>query len=98
MRAERRLARYNPSSAGGGEEFLVLLPSTDLDQATITAESLRDAVRHVSVPTRNDVIRMTVSIGGAIDRGESIENLIHRADEALYTAKRSGRDRVVMAA
>jgi diguanylate cyclase (GGDEF)-like protein/PAS domain S-box-containing protein len=92
------LSEVQPVIRWGGEEFLVLLPDTDPGQATITAEPLREAVRRVSVPTRNDVVRMTVSIGGAIDQGESIENLIHRADKALYTAKHSGRDRVVMAA
>ncbi|PPQ31805.1 sensor domain-containing diguanylate cyclase [Rhodopila globiformis] len=92
------LAETQPVVRWGGEEFLVLLPSTDLDQATATAERLREAIRHASVPTRNGVIRMTVSIGGAIGQGESIENLVHRADTALYTAKRNGRDCVVMAA
>jgi hypothetical protein len=70
----------------------------DAGQARATAGHLCDAVRRISVRTRNDVIRMTVSIGGALSHGESIEALLRRADEALYAAKRGGRDRVVMAA
>jgi diguanylate cyclase (GGDEF)-like protein/PAS domain S-box-containing protein len=93
----RTLGEAQPIIRWGEEEFLVLLPSTSFEQAKATAEHLCDAVRQISVRTRNDVIRMTISIGGAISRGESIESLIRRADEALYAAKHGGRDRVVMA-
>ena len=94
----RTLGETQPIIRWGGEEFLVLLPGTSADQARATTERLCDAVRHISVRTRNDAIRMTVSIGGALACGEGIETLLHRADEALYAAKRGGRDRVVMAA
>jgi diguanylate cyclase (GGDEF)-like protein len=81
----------------GGEEFLVYSPQTDLDGTRALAERLRkhvamDAVSGLPV---ND--RVTISIGLATWEGpeDSTENLIARADQALYRAKAEGRDRVV---
>lgn len=82
----------------GGEEFLVLLPDTDVQAAAELAERIRRKVaarvaRHAS--TQECV---TVTAGVATLRlRETIESTIHRADLALYQGKRSGRDRVVVA-
>ncbi len=80
----------------GGEEFLVVLPSTDADLAAHMAQRLRAAICGVRVRISTGELAMTVSIGVALDRGGGPENLVHRADEALYAAKRNGRDRVIM--
>lgn len=81
----------------GGEEFAVLLPDTDAGGAAMAAERLRSAVE----ASGNDAINgrhLTVSIGAASLRaGESLDQLLVRADSALYTAKLEGRNRVVLA-
>jgi two-component system cell cycle response regulator len=80
----------------GGEEFVLVLPSTDHERALALAERIR---RSVAEPPFDDdagpPIRQTVSIGVASwDGHESAEDLLHRADMALYAAKSAGRDRV----
>jgi len=79
----------------GGEEFLVLLPHTPLDRATIVAESLRAAI--TAAASQGDH-RLTVSIGVAeVDPSEDGEKWLRRADQALYQAKVAGRDRIEVA-
>lgn len=82
----------------GGEEFTVLLPETPLSGALVAAERVRDAVRTVplSRPDGPGLPSVTASLGVAQWRqGETLTELIARADQALYEAKREGRDRVV---
>jgi diguanylate cyclase (GGDEF)-like protein/PAS domain S-box-containing protein len=79
----------------GGEEFVVILPSTDEGSALALAEELRAAIGAVRLPVPEGEIGMTASFGVAVDRGASAEDLLRRADTALYSAKRGGRDRVV---
>jgi diguanylate cyclase (GGDEF)-like protein len=80
----------------GGEEFLLLLPEVDLAAAARIAERARAAVA-ASVLARD--VRVTVSLGVAERRGnESRDELIRRADEAMYRAKQGGRNRVEIAA
>jgi diguanylate cyclase (GGDEF)-like protein len=81
----------------GGEEFVLLLPATDSQRALALAERIRQAVGSQPIPVgdRATVVQ-TVSIGLATwDGAEGAEALLHRADLALYDAKRAGRDRVV---
>ncbi|MDR3451042.1 MAG: diguanylate cyclase [Alphaproteobacteria bacterium] len=84
----------------GGEEFAVLLPETGLAAAFDVAERLRAHMQGKPIIAERVVIPCTVSIGvaqlSAQDGG--IEDLLHRADLALYTAKKCGRNRVEMAA
>jgi two-component system cell cycle response regulator len=86
----------------GGEEFVVVMPDTPEPFAMVVAERLRDVI--ATTPTEIDgghSLTVTISIGCALrnDQGEdSIDKLIGRADDALYQAKRQGRNRVVLAA
>ena len=81
----------------GGEEFAVLLRDATLDDARRYAERLREAVSRLSVPWEKEVITVTISIGVAGFDGQEPEahgELLQRADEFLYAAKRGGRNRV----
>jgi len=82
----------------GGEEFAVVLPGTDAAQAVQVAERLRRAVKACPVRQGDDQIVLTVSIGVAALAGERhASDWLARADQALYAAKRRGRDQVVYA-
>lgn len=79
----------------GGEEFAMLLPGLNLQQASIRAEQLRKAAHGVLRPDGP----MTISIGVAeVRANEGVEALLARADKAMRQAKKSGRDKVVAAA
>ena len=82
----------------GGEEFAVLLPSTDLARAAVVAERLRATVASEAVSFDGHTIRCTISAGIAAfdveEAGASVDLLLKRADQALYAAKRAGRNRV----
>jgi diguanylate cyclase (GGDEF)-like protein len=83
----------------GGEEFIILLPETSIHQASIVAERLRDNLAKIELSTDSDaLIKFTVSIGLTIvnDKNALIDDLVKRADEALYLAKKQGRNRVVV--
>ncbi|MGY3868316.1 diguanylate cyclase [Aeromonas crassostreae] len=82
----------------GGEEFLVLLPDTTLGEAGEVAERIRTRVAGLRVEALPADHPIRVSIGCAEYRpGESLTELVHRADEAMYRAKETGRDRVCLA-
>jgi predicted signal transduction protein with EAL and GGDEF domain len=80
----------------GGEEFALLLPETNEAAARIVAERLRDQLRECAPTVQGERLPITVSIGIASATGgmSGIEVLIKLADNALYEAKRSGRDRI----
>ena len=80
----------------GGEEFGILLPEADLDEARIAAERLRVAIAEQPVDTSSGPLTVTVSIGAAPAEASAagVAELMKRADEALYAAKRGGRNRV----
>jgi len=83
----------------GGEEFALLLPETDPSQARVVAERLCGAVRALAVPLPGGgTAGLTVSVGvAALGPGvENLDELMRRADSALYAAKQRGRDRVEM--
>jgi len=83
----------------GGEEFAALLPETDLKTACMIGERLRAAVQLHESEYRDRTLQVTISIGVAAATGSEIEpdQLITRADQALYAAKHAGRNRVVAA-
>ncbi len=77
----------------GGEEFVVLCPDTQLDQAVRKAERLRIALSRATVCSNED-LKITSSFGvSEAEPGDSVESLLRRADKALYTSKESGRNR-----
>ena len=86
VRAEDQLGRL------GGEEFLLLLPDAGQAAARAVADKLRAEVAAAPTP-----VPVTVSIGVATWALESPEELLRRADDALYSAKDAGRDRVMAA-
>lgn len=82
----------------GGEEFLVLLPSTELDEALQVAERLRVAVQALAEVDGRRGLGLSITLGLAeLQQGEGIEQALVRADRALYDGKQGGRNRVVLA-
>jgi diguanylate cyclase len=86
----------------GGEEFAILLPDTDLKAAMTLAEQIRSAVgrgRLRRTGSSEFIDQVTISLGTACGMAhEAVESLLDRADQALYQAKQSGRNRVATAA
>lgn len=80
----------------GGEEFLILCPDTDLEDACRVADRLLQAVRALRFDAVASSLRVTISIGAASLPGDdqSVDTLVAHADRALYAAKQGGRDRV----
>jgi diguanylate cyclase (GGDEF)-like protein len=81
----------------GGEEFMVILDTTDLSQGVVTAERIRKAVEDLRFNWKNQVLRITVSIGVTAITVEdtTIDAMISRVDKALYKAKDEGRNRII---
>jgi diguanylate cyclase (GGDEF)-like protein len=79
----------------GGEEFVVLTQVSEPEQLQRIAERIRHGIAERTVLIDDTELELTISVGTAIIRdGESTESLLHRADLALYQAKRNGRNRV----
>jgi diguanylate cyclase (GGDEF)-like protein len=81
----------------GGEEFLVVLPDTDIESARQAAERIREQVGAVDTRRWLGEGKLTVSLGVTLSRPDrdTLGEMLRRADTALYAAKRAGRDRVV---
>jgi diguanylate cyclase (GGDEF)-like protein len=89
VRINDLLARY------GGEEFVIVCPHTGMEEATEIAERVRRSVEQTPLATRAGEIRITISAGVAgYQQGQPVETLIKDADQAMYDAKNSGRNRV----
>ncbi len=84
----------------GGEEFIIILPNTKLDGASLIATKIRTEVeREEIVIEEKNILKFTVSIGVSqcdCKLDKDIDSLVHRSDEALYEAKRGGRNKVVV--
>ena len=81
----------------GGEEFIVALPKTDERGALMVAERIRQEFKKSKVQVDGKEIGTTVSIGiASFEEGYDLDRLIKEADEALYEAKRTGKDKVVI--
>ncbi len=91
LRESDFLARF------GGEEFVVLMPETNLDSAAVAAEKLRVAVEQCQFHYQNAQVSITVSAGLAqLRKNDTLESLFQRADDALYRAKETGRNRCLV--
>ncbi|CDF81602.1 diguanylate cyclase [Pseudomonas knackmussii B13] len=91
----KRLRKTDFIARFGGEEFVVLLPSTSLDGGRQLLESLRGAVEKIPFHFKGEPLSITCSIGvTAFQGGERNDAAFERADQALYRAKRSGRNRL----
>ncbi|MCZ6815437.1 MAG: diguanylate cyclase [Planctomycetota bacterium] len=80
----------------GGEEFVVLVPETNLDGVRVLAERVRAVIEELNIPhpASSTIDRVTVSIGVTCGASNSWEDLLEEADAVLYTAKNGGRNRV----
>ncbi|MCL7943188.1 GGDEF domain-containing protein [Marinobacter sp. ATCH36] len=97
-RLKGALRRQDALCRWGGEEMLILLPDTDDQGAMAVAEKLRASMADSHIPAGNNRIHQTISLGVASFRkGDVIDAVIGRADEALYRAKHKGRNRVEVA-
>lgn len=80
----------------GGEEFIILMPDTNLEQAAAKAEKLRATIEASEFPADGIFIKKTMSFGvHEFEKGKSIEDNVSIADGRLYTAKETGRNKVV---
>lgn len=90
-----RLRRYDVVGRLGGEEFLVLLVDCGLEQIRAACERLRSAVGDQPIDTDAGPIKVTISIGATkATKGAKVEEVLDRADSAMYQAKSQGRNRV----
>lgn len=96
--AEQALAPGDLIARFGGEEFVALLRDRDLAAACAVAEQIRASVAALRISDGEDSFSLTISIGLAPieDETTSLDQLIDRADQALYAAKRGGRNRVAI--
>lgn len=91
----RNIQKRDTVARWGGEEFLIFLPETTIDQAEIIAERLRLAIENKSIVKDSNPVFITVSIGVAeYQATETINELINAADQLLFQAKHEGRNRV----
>lgn len=92
LRASDKVARF------GGEEFVVLVHEVDANGVITVAQNLRRAVETLSIEHQDHKLAVTISIGGAMARSgdRDIQDVIERADGALYKAKAGGRNRVAI--
>ena len=88
---------YDALGRFGGEEFIIVLPGSDRSETRMALERIRRAVCESPVQAEGRSIPVALSAGGASGRGAPATELIRAADQALYRAKRSGRNQTAMA-
>ena len=96
---KENLREYDIPSRYGGEEFCILLPQTSLEEAKVVAERLRSAVEKetVTIDAVSKPLQVTISVGLAeLDIKDLAEDLYMKADSALYQAKETGKNKVVV--
>lgn len=91
-----RLRRSDLVTRMGGEEFLILMPDTDLDQAAALAEELRQRIGALRLEAHDQPVQLTTSIGVTemTSAEQSFDSLLRQADQNMYWCKENGRDRV----
>jgi two-component system, cell cycle response regulator len=98
LRVRKSIRGIDLACRYGGEEFVVVMPETDMAVATVVAERLRRRIASDPFPIQEGArkVEVTISIGiAALGRCDTAASMIKRADQALYRAKRDGRNRVV---
>ena len=95
QRARDLLRSVDALGRFGGEEFMVLMPNTDLKGATDAANRMRVALTRTKLEIQGKLVPLSASFGAAVlGRNERPDDLVRRADAAMYAAKRLGRNRV----
>jgi diguanylate cyclase (GGDEF)-like protein len=98
QQAQKCLRQLDKIGRIGGEEFMVLLPNTNANQAHDIAQKIRLEIERLPLYKDDQPYTITASIGAAtMLKNEILENAMARADKALYVAKKEGRNRVIMA-
>jgi diguanylate cyclase len=91
---QRSLRRNDHLARIGGEEFVAVLPGTGLEEATSAAEKIRERVANAKFHVNGSPVPVSVSCGiSEYADGDTVNTLVARADDALYQAKSSGRNR-----
>jgi len=87
---------YDILSRYGGEEFLIALPNSDLEDAKLVAERIRSGIERTPIVVGGRTVKVTVSLGASCSANDEDDEMvvIERADKALYKAKSEGRNRV----
>ena len=92
---KKNMAGKGFAARWGGEEFLLVYTNSDMETALIKLEILAGTIRDMCVEYEDKTIKVTVSIGVATGDSNSVDRVLCTADDRLYHAKKSGRDRVV---
>jgi two-component system cell cycle response regulator len=98
IRIRKSIRNIDLACRYGGEEFVIVMPETDMGVATMVAERLRRKIASEPFPIQDGAkqLPVTLSIGiAALGAGDNVAAMLKRADQALYRAKRDGRNRVV---
>jgi len=96
-RVTRQLRKVDILARYGGDEFILLLPETHIRVGGMVAERLRRSVSETQLPTEQDLLQVSISLGiaGLTTEITNLEALVQRADSAMYTAKQAGRNRII---
>jgi diguanylate cyclase (GGDEF)-like protein len=92
---QQRVRKFDIVGRLGGEEFSILLPETPLDQAQVLAERIRASMQKMQFRFCGQEVTVTVSLGvSQYESKQLLKDFLQQADEALYEAKRKGRNQV----
>lgn len=94
-RVKKNLRKYDIFGRIGGEEFLLILPGSSLEDAVTVCERCRKEVKKTDISTEKGDINVTISFGLTQFNGQSMDEVVSIVDINLYEAKNSGRDRVI---
>jgi diguanylate cyclase (GGDEF)-like protein len=101
VRAEDIVARApGPATVArfGGDEFEIVLPGAGKDQVRLVSDRLVKALGNKKLGVDGKTLRLSISVGGAVfpDHAPNAEDLLHKADDALYVSKRAGKNRAAL--